>query len=171
MDESKVYARAVIVYVVNPASNQVFLARNRRGPCKDMLNGFGGEIELREWAVEAARRELEEETGIVVPVEYLQFYGKIEFVNIKKNGWRQHVDCHVFVVNLVTQFRIVRLNDKEMYDCDKYCIDNLPTREMTHGDHLWVRELLSGRKLHYARIERDSEDGAILFQKIEFKER
>ncbi len=169
MDENKTYARAVIVYVVNPFTGEVFLARNRKGPCKGMLNGFGGEIEMSERAVEAARRELEEETGICVPLEFFEPRGKIEFVNIKKSWWRQRVDCHIFVTTLITGFRIVRLNDKELYDDGKYCIDNLPIREMTRGDQLWVHHVLKGRKIRYGRIERDFDDGSIISHCIDLE--
>lgn len=170
MDLSKSYVRAVLIYVANPQAGTVFLARNRKGPCKDLLNGFGGEIEIGERAVDGAHRELKEETELCVPLEYFQFRGKIEFVNIQKSGWRQRVDCYIYVVNIIHPFPIVRLNDSELYDCGKYHIDNLPTAHMTHGDHLWVKSVLGGRMIRHAVIERDADDGSIIFQNIEFEE-
>lgn len=170
MNEDKTYVRAVLVYLVNPFTGEVFLARNRKGPCKGMLNGFGGEIEMSERAVEAARRELEEETGIAVPVDSLKFFGNIQFKNVKKDGWTQTVDCYVYVVFTVSNFHIVRLNERELYDCGKYRIDSLPLREMTHGDHLWVRSVLRGSRISHASIKRDFEDGSIISHFVEYYE-
>ena len=58
-----------LIVVTEPAKQRILLGKKHRGFGMGMFNSFGGKLEPGESATESAKRELEEETGIDVPME------------------------------------------------------------------------------------------------------
>ena len=58
--------RKVLTLVLLREENRVLLGMKKRGFGVGKWNGFGGKLEPGETVVEAAARELEEESGLVV---------------------------------------------------------------------------------------------------------
>lgn len=83
---------AVLVYVVDPGSASVLpsvLMIHRNAPDRPgdyhagKWNGLGGKLELDESPLEAAQRELREESGLELPAEAFKPRGMIQFPNFK----------------------------------------------------------------------------------------
>jgi len=53
-----------VIFLLNPAGNQVLMCRRGKEPYRGLLNLVGGKIEAGEDHLAAAYRELAEETGI-----------------------------------------------------------------------------------------------------------
>lgn len=63
--------QSTLVFVFNPA-NQILLAMKKRGFGEGKWNGAGGKVEAGETIVQAASRELREETGIEINPEKME---------------------------------------------------------------------------------------------------
>ncbi len=63
--------QSTLVFVFNP-ENQILLAMKKRGFGEGKWNGAGGKVEEGETIVQAASRELREETGIEIVPEKME---------------------------------------------------------------------------------------------------
>uniref|UniRef100_A0A8D0L2A8 Oxidized purine nucleoside triphosphate hydrolase n=1 Tax=Sphenodon punctatus TaxID=8508 RepID=A0A8D0L2A8_SPHPU len=78
-----------LVLVVQP--QRVLLGMKKRGFGAGLWNGFGGKVQLGETIEQAARRELQEESGLTV--DYLQKMGQITFEFV---GNTELMEVHIF---------------------------------------------------------------------------
>ncbi|XP_068606426.1 oxidized purine nucleoside triphosphate hydrolase [Brachionichthys hirsutus] len=78
-----------LVFVVQP--ERILLGMKKRGFGAGKWNGFGGKVQQGETIEEAARRELQEESGLTV--DALEKIGNIKFEFV---GETQLLDVHVF---------------------------------------------------------------------------
>lgn len=74
---------------------QVLLGYKKRGFGAGKFAGFGGKVEIGETIIQAAMRELTEETGLQVKIEHLRAAGQVTFVFPTKPTWDQVV--HLFL--------------------------------------------------------------------------
>ncbi len=63
--------QSTLVFVFNP-KNHILLAMKKRGFGEGKWNGAGGKVEEGETIVQAASRELQEETGIEIAPEKME---------------------------------------------------------------------------------------------------
>jgi len=114
-------------------------------------NGYGGMIEKGETIIEAAIRELEEETGkkignifITTSPEFLEKVAIIDFKNTKKDGISFVCRVHFFVVK---KWKGRAVDTDEMTDSKFFKIDNLPFDQMMPKDSNFFPLILSGKKI------------------------
>lgn len=70
--------QTTLVFVFNE-KNQILLAMKKRGFGEGKWNGAGGKVEEGETIVQAASRELMEETGINIAPDKLEARGVLHF--------------------------------------------------------------------------------------------
>jgi mutator protein MutT len=120
---------------------EVLLGRKRVGFGAGKWGGFGGKVEEGETVVEAAVRELEEETGVEVREDALQYVGHLTFLFPYKPDWEQVV--HVF---LVTTW------DGEPTETDEmspawFALDDIPYDQMWQDGPHWLPPVLAGERV------------------------
>jgi len=103
-------------------------------------NGFGGKRKRTDRTIKAAaKRELEEESGVVVNEEYLERVAQIKFFEEEMLIF----DCAVFIVR---QWRGNPRETKEMRP-QWFDLDAVPYDRMWTGDRLWWPIILEGLKI------------------------
>lgn len=70
--------QCTLVFVFNP-KNQILLAMKKRGFGEGKWNGAGGKVDPGETIIQAASRELREETGINIIPEKMEARGILHF--------------------------------------------------------------------------------------------
>lgn len=70
--------QCTLVFVFNE-KNQILLAMKKRGFGEGKWNGAGGKVDTGETIIEAASRELREETGINIAPEKMEARGVLHF--------------------------------------------------------------------------------------------
>lgn len=116
---------------------RILLGMKKRGFGVGRWNGFGGKVEEGETILEAARRELEEESGVIANemerVGILDF----EFKNDPKI-----LQVHIF---RVTSFDKEPVETEEMKPC-WFEVDKIPFDSMWSDDIYWMPYVLEGKK-------------------------
>jgi 8-oxo-dGTP pyrophosphatase MutT (NUDIX family) len=146
----------------NP-STQVLLGCKRIGFGAGKWGGFGGKVEEGETIAGAAVRELEEETGVRVREENLQYTGHLTFLFPYKPAWEQVV--HVF---LVTTW------DGEPAESDEmtpawFALDDIPYEQMWQDGLYWLPPVLAGERVR-ARFTFQADNETVDEVEIEAKE-
>ena len=103
--------------------------------------GFGGKIELGETIEEAAKREMEEETGIKVKLENLKKVADLTFLFPYKKSGEHRV--HVFAAH---QWRGEALERDEMIPI-WFKFDELPYARMWDDGQYWLPHMLAGERV------------------------
>lgn len=130
---------ATLSYLINK-NNQVLLQYKARGFGMGKWNGPGGKKHQDESIEESARREVKEETDIVM--KDIKKAGELEFIFVDNE--KDNFLTHVF---------ICRDFDGLPKDSDEgklkwFKIDELPLNEMWDDDQYWLRPLLNGDFQH-----------------------
>ena len=122
--------------------NQIRLAMKKRGFGAGRWNGYGGSIEEGETILQAAVREINEESegGLRVEKEALQKVAEFIFIF----AGEPKVHCHVF---LAKDWQGEPLDSEEMGPRVWFDFSALPEAEMWPADRIWIPEILAGRKL------------------------
>ncbi|KAL8175394.1 UNVERIFIED_CONTAM: Nudix (Nucleoside diphosphate linked moiety X)-type motif 1 [Gekko kuhli] len=115
-----------LVLVVQP--QQVLLGMKKRGFGAGRWNGFGGKVEPGETIEQAARRELQEESGLAVDV--LQKMGRITFEFV---GNTELMEVHIFRAD---SFRGEPTESDEMRP-QWFELDRVPFKDMWPDDSYW----------------------------------
>ncbi len=123
--------RATLLFVIDGA--QVLLIRKKRGLGAGKINAPGGRIEAGESPMEAALREVVEETGVVPSDAHKRGELRFQFVD----GYS--LFCHVF---------IAFGHAGDAHETDEAVpmwtpIDAIPFHEMWADDALWLPKLLA----------------------------
>ncbi|CAH3136765.1 unnamed protein product [Porites lobata] len=132
MTKSKLYTLAFI-----RNGNNILLGMKKRGFGAGRWNGFGGKVDADETILQAAKRELWEESGLTV--DELQEAGilKFEFV-----GEAQIMEVHVFTTSI---FKGTPAESDEMRP-KWFSLSEVPFSDMWPDDPLWFPLMLNGQK-------------------------
>jgi len=120
---------------------EVLLGLKKRGFGTGKLNGFGGKIQRGESLIEAATREVQEETTLILPASTLRPAGTVTFVFPFEPSFDHHV--HLFTA---TQW-IGRPRETAEMAPGWFPIDRIPYARMWADDPHWLPRVLAGRKI------------------------
>jgi 8-oxo-dGTP diphosphatase len=134
---------------------RLLLARKRRGLGTGLLVAPGGKVEPGESAVEAAVRELAEETGLVAGTDQLEEAGRIRFLFA---GSDRPMDVALFRASAVPGEPVAT---EELADPRWYAIDALPLADMWLDNAHWLPGLLAGGRVAMS-VEYDADATRIL---------
>lgn len=135
----------------NPPT-EILLGHKKTGFGAGKVTGFGGKVEAAETAIQAAARELEEETGLRACEKGLQPVGLLRFLFPAKPAWSQEV--HVY---LVRNWEGRPREGREMAPA-WYAVDALPIERMWQDGAHWLPPILAGERIQGTfRFQRDNE--------------
>ncbi|KAJ2939130.1 hypothetical protein O0L34_g8443 [Tuta absoluta] len=123
---------------------QILLGMKKRGFGVGKWNGFGGKLEPNESVIEAAARELKEESCVNVKTSDLNNIGQLEFTF---EGDPVMMDVRVFSTSV---FEGTPAETEEMTP-KWYDLDKIPFQDMWPDDMYWFPYMLKG-KLFYAKF-------------------
>ncbi len=149
--------KATITFCVK--DDQVLLAMKKISFGSGKLNGYGGKIELNETPVNAAVRELREESGLIADPKDLR---QVALINFYFAG-EAIFECYIFITNKWTGEAI---ETEEMSLPKYYPISNLPFDQMWAADTKWIPLILNGETIA-ADID-FSKDGKVV-NRFEYK--
>lgn len=142
-------------YIFNDRG-EVLLQKKARGFGKGKWNGPGGKLQVGETIEEAAKREILEETEIVV--EEMEKRGEIEFIFHDQSS---NMLTHVFVVKRWHG----GVRDTGEGELAWFKIDELPFDEMWGDDPYWLPNVLHGGSVRM-RFYFDIDNKMIKFEDI-----
>ncbi len=118
---------------------RVLLGMKNRGIGKGFWNGFGGKVEDGESIVEAAVREVQEESGLIVSDihECARFLFTGEIPEI--------IEAHMFIAR---SFEGEISPSSEMNPIEWHSIDSLPFDLMWPDFRVWIHHVLEGSYAH-----------------------
>lgn len=117
---------------------RILLGMKKRGFGAGRWNGFGGKVEAGETIEEGAKRETEEESGIVV--DQMERVGIHEFEFTSRPG--EILEAHVFRIDTWTEDP----RETEEMRPQWFTLDAIPYDEMWAGDIHWIPVFLAGKK-------------------------
>lgn len=120
----------------------VLLGYKKRGFGQGKWVGFGGKVEQGESGLQAAQRELWEETGLPVALSDLQPRGSIIFRFPAKPAWDQEV-----LLFVATQWSGEPIESEEIRP-SWFAIDQLPFAQMWADAPYWLPALLAGKVIN-----------------------
>lgn len=117
---------------------QVLLGRKKKGLGLGNIVGLGGKLEPGETSVQAAVREIEEESGLSVAESDLSQRGLLTYLFPHREAWSQ--ESTVFVC---TEWAGVPRGSDEL-DPEWFDVASLPVDEMWDDARHWLPGVLSG---------------------------
>jgi len=117
---------------------QVLLGRKKKGLGLGNIVGLGGKLEPGESAVDAAVREVEEESGLIVARDALTAMGVLTYLFPHKPAWSQR--SNVFVTD---RFSGTPRESDELNPV-WFTIADLPVDEMWDDARHWLPGVLAG---------------------------
>lgn len=139
--------------------DQILLGMKKRRFGAGKWNGFGGKPDAGESIEAAAKREIQEECGIVP--NKIEKIGLMEFTYSGADGV---YEVHMFVCN---DFSGEPIETEEMLP-RWFAVSELPYEEMWISDKLWMPLLLAGKKF---KGQVAFNDGQIISQQVEVVEK
>jgi len=134
------YSQTTLCFLFNSHS-EILLIYKKRGFGVGKWNGVGGKVEVGEQPIDAAKREVMEEVGVIV--EALIPQGAIEFVwpESKKEN---NTICYIFSNDMY-------LGDPaETEECRPqwFPIESIPYDQMWDDDKHWYPKMINGETLN-----------------------
>jgi 8-oxo-dGTP diphosphatase len=117
---------------------QVLLGRKKKGLGQGNIVGLGGKLEPGESAVDAAVREIEEESGLVVAASALVPLGVLTYLFPHREAWSQQSSVFVCREWTGTPRGSAEL-DPEWFD-----VSELPVDQMWDDARHWLPGVLAG---------------------------
>lgn len=136
-----VLPQVCVCYILrrSPAGEtQVLLGRKKKGLGLGNIVGLGGKLEPGESAADAAVREVEEESGLVVTASALQPRGLLTYLFPYREGWSQ--ESSVFVC---TEWQGTPRESDELNPV-WFDVASLPLDEMWDDARHWLPGVLAG---------------------------
>jgi len=125
----------------NGKNDEILLAMKKRGFGVGKWNGYGGKIEDGEPLLEAACREVKEESGLEIKPKDLEKIAEIDFRFPSKPDWNQFV--HVFKVK---RWKGEPIETEEMRP-QWFKLSEIPYKDMWVPDQIWLKHVIEGKKL------------------------
>jgi 8-oxo-dGTP pyrophosphatase MutT (NUDIX family) len=162
-----------LVFLCDPPARCVLLGLKKRGFGQGKINGFGGKLEPGETCSECAARELEEESGVRVPVQDMQLRGRLCFDMCGTSGMLDKATGKLTTRLLVHIFSCI-LSDVtggEVTESDEmipewFDYDAVPLDKMWLDDRFWLKPLLNGEDVVGAFVFED--EATIKQHKVRF---
>jgi mutator protein MutT len=120
---------------------KILLGMKKTGFGQGKYNGFGGKIEQGETVRQATVRELEEESGIKVKEEQLEYVGTLDFIFPASPQLRH--DVHIF---LARTWQGQPVETEEMKP-QWFLFSDIPYSEMWQDDLYWLPKVLAGQSI------------------------
>ena len=117
--------------------SQILLGMKKRGFGVGRWNGFGGKVKDGEVIEEAAQREMQEESGIVVGV-----LEKVGIMDFEFEGNPETLEVHIFHVKNFTGDMV----ESEEMKPEGVNVNEIPFESMWPADKLWLPMFLEGKK-------------------------
>ena len=130
--------RKILTLCLVLRENRILLGMKKRGFGAGRWNGFGGKVEAGETIEVAAKRETEEECGIVITEMEKVGIHEFEFENARGDI----LEVHVFRVDAWTG----EPRETEEMRPQWFTTDAIPYDEMWPDDIHWVPVFLTGKK-------------------------
>lgn len=130
--------RKILTLCLVLRENKILLGMKKRGFGAGRWNGFGGKVEAGETIEVAAKRETEEECGIVITEMEKVGIHEFEFENARGDI----LEVHVFRVDTWTG----EPRETEEMRPQWFTTDAIPYDEMWPDDIHWVPVFLTGKK-------------------------
>ena len=127
--------KKLLTLVMASKEGRILLGMKKRGFGEGLWNGFGGKVDQGETVEEAARRELEEESGLTT--EELSLSGILNFTFASEP---KELEVHVFKANLGNEEPI----ETEEMRAAWFSHEEIPFADMWSDDVYWLPLLLSG---------------------------
>lgn len=134
--------QSTLVFVFNP-KNQILLAMKKRGFGEGKWNGAGGKVEAGETIVQAAARELHEETAIEIAPEKMESRGVLHFHFAGKPEWDQ--DVNIFVSHGYAG----GFEETEEMKPSWFDIADIPYDAMWEDDPYWLQRVIDGESVEF----------------------
>ncbi|XP_022089452.1 7,8-dihydro-8-oxoguanine triphosphatase-like [Acanthaster planci] len=125
--------------------NRILLGMKKRGFGANWWNGFGGKVEAGETIAQGAKREMEEECGLIL--KQFEEVGRLDFEFV---GEPQILEVHIFLGDKYEG----QLQETEEMRPKWFALDAIPFNNMWPDDPLWFPLLLRGSKFRgYFKFE------------------
>ncbi len=121
--------------------DEVLLGLKKTGFGAGKYGGFGGKIEAGETVVEAAIRELEEESGVRVRPTDLLYVGHLTFLFPSRPAWSQVV--HVFLASAWAGDPAESVEMRPAW----FRLGDIPFERMWQDGVHWLPRILAGERL------------------------
>jgi 8-oxo-dGTP diphosphatase len=143
MGERMPLPEVCVCYVLREAGGrtEVLLGRKKHGLGAGNYVGLGGKLEPGESPVEAAVREVAEESGLVVEGIDLEARGRLTYLFPHREAWSQV--SNVFVVR---SFRGDPTPSDEL-DPEWFALEDVPLGEMWDDARRWLPGVLAGGRV------------------------
>lgn len=144
-DEAMTLPQVCVCYLTRSSpdgTQQVLLGRKKKGLGLGNIVGLGGKLEPGESAIEAAVREIEEESGLSVAAGDLRAYGVLTYLFPFRPAWSQV--SNVFVCSEWTGTP----RESDELNPVWFDIDTLPVDDMWDDARHWLPDVLNGIPAH-----------------------
>lgn len=148
MLEEKTLNEAVVCFLVK--GNSILLALKTRRIGKGYLNGYGGGVMPNESPIDAAVREVHEETninpnkGVIALPENLEKIAEAYICNIKSDGEEFVCRVHFFLLH---KWSGEITDTVEMIQARWYNLKSLPYHKMMPADKIFLPLAFAGKKV------------------------
>lgn len=152
-----IYTLAFIRY------KQEYLMINRlKQPWKGCWNGVGGKLEPNETLIESIQREIQEETGLIIPVEQIQYKGKLTWEPSDESY------LHLFLVDVVEKIKTPIGTDEGILDWRPYdWITDFNNLGVAHNIPYFLPKMLEPNLYHYHCIFSNNRLMDVITKKME----
>jgi len=154
-------AKKILTLCLLRKDDQILLGMKKYGFGAGKWNGFGGKLDFGETIEQAARREMQEESSVIV--ENLEKRGVLDF---EFQGNSEILEVHVFHTQ---NFTGMPKETNEMRP-QWFEIDHIPYDKMWPDDEFWIPLFLEGKKFRGRFVFNQEKNAKIIRQYLEVVE-